>query len=485
MPARPADLLPMDPLHVISKRKHCPLHPFNLPLISSLLSDTRLLHKYPTVLDSFRCGFLLGIPSISVTFTPPNTSSILSLYSDFLELVNKEFLLLRYLGLFTRVQLEELIGPFQTSPLSLVPKPNSSSFRLIQNLSFPYVPEPVPSINSYIDSSHFPCTFGTFLTICLIINYLPAGSQACTRDVADAYRTIPIHPSQWNGLIIKLNHDSFALNTQNSFGLASAGGVWGHVADLLADLFRSQGFGPISKWVDDFVFFRVPLCDIFHTNERRAQIKPSLTRAQHKARTLFIGHPLPDNTLPHYDEDFSFPLTSHSSSLFSYTEQDLDRFAASLGLPWKDSKSTPFSSSVTYLGFVWDLDKRTVSLQSEKQAKYSNTILEWLSRSHHTLHQVQSLYGKLLHTTYIQPQGRLYLTGLERMIPTFSTNPDKPHRPAKTVNSDLDWWLRLLSAPCLTREIPSFESFQVLNAYSDASNQGLGIVFHKIGRAHV
>ncbi|PAV21662.1 reverse transcriptase ribonuclease H [Pyrrhoderma noxium] len=473
----PAAPPPMALPLVISKRRHSPLHPFDLSFISSILCDTPLSAKYPTILESFRSGFLLGVPPIHVTFTPPNNPSLMSLYSEFETLVNKEFLLLHYLGPFSRVQLEQIIGPFQTSPLSLVPKPNSSKFRLIQNLSYPHLPFPVPSINSHIDSSLYPSTFGTFLTICLVINYLPAGAQACTRDVADAYRTIPLHPSQWNGLVIKLNHDSFALNTQNCFGLASAGGVWGQVADLLADLFRSQGIGPISKWVDDFLFFRVPLPTLAATNHKRELLRPTITPSQHNARKLFLGPPLPDNTLPHYDEDFSFPLAAHNSSTYSYTEADLDAFSSKLGLPWKPEKSTPFSSTVTYLGFVWDLEHRVVTLHTDKQEKYTKAIHLWLLRSHHTLRQVQSLYGKLLHTTYIVPFGRLYLTNLEKMIPMFSTNPDKPHRPIKTIASDLDWWLQLLSAPTLSRDIPTFESFDVLQGYSDASNQGLGIVF--------
>ncbi|KAG1842903.1 hypothetical protein C8R48DRAFT_541102, partial [Suillus tomentosus] len=39
----------------------------------------------------------------------------------------------RYSTGFSPSELELLIGPFRTSPLGLVPKPNSSKFRIVQD----------------------------------------------------------------------------------------------------------------------------------------------------------------------------------------------------------------------------------------------------------------------------------------------------------------------------------------------------------------
>ena len=74
--------------------------------------------------------------------------------------------------------------------------------------------------------------------------------------MAEAYRTLPAHPSQWPGLVIRLQaEDQFAVNTCNNFGLALAGGVFGLVADAKADIFRGNGVSPLAKWVDDHIFF--------------------------------------------------------------------------------------------------------------------------------------------------------------------------------------------------------------------------------------
>jgi hypothetical protein len=57
---------------------------------------------------------------------------------------------------------------------------------------------------------------------------------------AEAYRTIPIKP------------------TQPAFSCSSSAGIYGNLADASTDIFRSEGIGPISKWVDDFTFFCIP-----------------------------------------------------------------------------------------------------------------------------------------------------------------------------------------------------------------------------------
>ena len=104
-------------------------------------------------------------------------------------------------------------------------------------------------------SSDFPCTWGTFETICTTILHLPAGSQAAIRDVAEAYRTIPIKQAQWPGTVIHISESEFAIDKCLAFSCSSSAGVYGNLADASADIFQAEGIGPVSKWVDDFVFF--------------------------------------------------------------------------------------------------------------------------------------------------------------------------------------------------------------------------------------
>jgi len=225
-----------------------------------LLSTAGLQGRYSTIPHCLLFGFDAGIRPISHTFTPPNRPTIDQYSAEFDELVHIELQKGRYIGPVSREEAESLLGAFQTSPFSIIPKPGRpGKYRLIQNLSSPHSPiESITSINSTIDSDQYPCTWGTFATICLLISRLPPGSQATVRDIKEAYRTIPIRPDQWPGIVVRLRgDDKFAIDTRDCFRLASGGGTYGLVGDAGAQIMRSRGIAPLSKWVDDHVFFRI------------------------------------------------------------------------------------------------------------------------------------------------------------------------------------------------------------------------------------
>ena len=53
---------------------------------------------------------------------------------------------------------------------------------------------------------------------------------------------------------------------------------------------------------------------------------------------------------------------------------------------------------IRYIGLAeWNITQRTVALPYDKREKYMAAIADWESRTPHTLREVQSLYGKLLH----------------------------------------------------------------------------------------
>ncbi len=158
-----------------------------------------------------------------------------------LPLVLHEFEKERYFGPFDEQEYcspHAVRGPFQTSPVSLVPKPNTNplKFRHVNNLSSPLHPRSFPSgvitsINHSIDADNYPCTWGTFAVVALLIARLPPGSQGAVRDVSEAYRCIPVAPNQWPGTVLRLTDSLFAINVALLFGLTSSGGIWGLIAD--------------------------------------------------------------------------------------------------------------------------------------------------------------------------------------------------------------------------------------------------------------
>ncbi len=462
------------------------------------LSKHGLEGKYPLLVEGINHGFHLGIPTIAQTYTPHNHVSVNLHLNAYIENVDKEFQAGRYFGPYSRNEVENLIGPFQSSPLSLCPKPDKpNKFRAVHDFSYPHNSTTQPSINSNIDASDYPCTWGTFEAICLVVSRLPPGSQASVRDVAAAYRTIPAHKTQWPGLVVRLKgEDSYAINTHNNFGLTSAGGVYGHLADAGADIFRANGIGPLSKWVDDHIFFRVRCANLDSYNADRAKWKQEIEDQGGKvhvgSRLWFQGKVMPNGKHEEFDEDCSalqrdFSKATERASIshgYSYCDDDIDLISDLLGIEWEPAKTVPFRFSVPYLGFMWDLSRCTVTVPDRKKCKYMAAIDEWEKKPTHALVEVQRLHGKLLHVSLVVPMGRAYLTSLEAMLGIFHDHPFVPRTPPRHTTDDLKWWKFLLRQPIVSRSIPQPTPLINLGAYSDASSSfGIAITVGEHWRA--
>jgi hypothetical protein len=436
-------------------------------------------------MDGLCFGFSLGIPQIVHTFTPPNHPSIVNLLDVYKSIIDNEFAAGRYIGPFSHEQLEAELGPFQTSPLSFVPKTSKpGKFRAVHNFSFPHSPSSgATPINSHIDSEDFPCTWGTFNIVALLIIHLPPGSQASVHDMAEAYRTIPARPSQWPGLVIRLQgEDQYAVNVCNNFGLTSAGGVYGAVADAGADIFQGNRMGPLAKWVDDHIFFRVPRKHLSTYNADHAQWCRDIALRgeckQNGGHLWYEGNPLYEGSPEEFDKDCSAPLRDLAGAYprgaedqaFAYADADIDTLSKHLGICWEPSKVVPFGPKVPYLGFLWDLDAHTVRLLEKKRLKYLAAIADWEKKCTHNLLETQQLHGKLQHTSLVIPSGHAYLTGLETMLALCHDRPFLPLTPPQDTPSDLNWWKQHLSCPNSPWPIPKPGRLIDHQAYSDASD---------------
>ena len=478
----------MERQRAVERRRTEPCTPYRADVWERKLADSGLDKRYPLLVHSLRTGFVIGMPRFLATRTPDNSPSVNQQARILENIIQDELRKGRYLGPFAQHELEAVIGPFQSSPISLVPKPHKPSvFRLVQNFSYPHTPRRGhQSVNSALQSDDFPCTWGTFTAMALLCARLPPGSQAAVRDVAEAYRTIPLHPSQWPGTVIKLvDHDQYVLDSNAAFGAAPNAGLYGGVTDAGADLMRAEGIGPIAKWVDDHVFFRIPRNCLEEYNRARSQWRSQIEYYggvhQDGGRLWFGGDRLEDGRLDEFVEDMRFPIRdlssasarSHGDAQFSSCLADVDKISADLGIPWQIEKDRPFTAEFTFTGLVWNLDSRQVSLPQSKAVKYRTAIAEWRQRRTHTLEELQKLYGKLLHASLVLPAGRAYLASLESMLGVFHDNPFMPRTPPRLTPSDLDWWYEALARP-IVRTLPGPDPVRILDAYSDASS-GTGV----------
>jgi hypothetical protein len=480
----------MEPRDALELRTRFPQTPYKADAWEQALRDANLFFSFIDIPSGFRNGFIIDFPPISYTQSPPNKDSFVTYIEEFNKILDRELLKERYIGPFSLPNLESAIGPFQSSPLSIIPKPGRpGKFRVVQNFSYPRSPSvqfPNPSINSFIQSEDFPTTWGKFSIVFLLISRLPPGSEAATRDVAEAYRTVPLHLSQWPAAVVRASEGDFYIDTCTAFGATPSAGIYGRVADAGAEILRSRGIGPLDKWVDDHIFFRIKSTHLSLYNDQRAawarQISNSGGLKQSGSRLWYPISDTPGDSFEEFNENCTFPLRnlSHVSSRsehdasFTYTISDIDNVSDQLGIPWERSKDQPFSGSTIYIGFKWDLDKRTVSLAPTKVGKYLDAIRDWSNKSAHVLKDVQTLYGKLLHASAAIPRGRAYLTSLERMMRLCADKPFMPHRAIKSVAADLRWWTERLQRGEVACPIkpPSFVSDP--RAFSDASS-GVGI----------
>jgi len=382
-------------------------------------------------------------PIVAHSFTPPNNPSITIHQEAFNTIVYKEFEKDRYIGPFTHNQLEQTIGFFQSSPLTIIPKAGKPGcFRLIQNLSYPNIPSHggILSINSQVDSNLFPCTWGTFATTCTLIYSLPPGCQGATRDVAEAYRTIPLHSSQWPALVVRIgeNPPTFAVDTALCFGYGPSAGTYGGLRDVSLDIMRAAGIGPIITWVDDHLFIRIPRNQIHKYNTTRSRqatmIQANGGPLQDGGRIWFKGQCLADGTHEEFAKDCHFPIQEMTTtSGFAFSFKHINVISDQLGIPWEPTKDTPFSSKSTFMGFEWDLENKTVMLTCGKCDKYLSAIKEWSKSAKHTLEDVQKLHGHLSHASLVIPEGNAYLTSLQAMLGIFGSNPFMPRTPPRSL----------------------------------------------------
>ena len=166
--------------HVLELRERNPITLYHADAFETLLQYYNLLHCYPSLPNSLHQGFDTGIRRIYNTYTPDNGHSLYTHSDSYNQIINTKFSCRCYIGPLSRIEVEAAIGPFQSSPLSLIPKPGKpGQFRAIHNFSFPYkYKNNLCSINYTIDADVYPCTWGTFSTICQTIFFLPPGSQA-------------------------------------------------------------------------------------------------------------------------------------------------------------------------------------------------------------------------------------------------------------------------------------------------------------------
>ncbi|CUA67355.1 Quinol oxidase subunit 1/3 [Rhizoctonia solani] len=391
----------------------------------SLLAGLDLKQEFGDVPLGLSAGFRIGSTrSLDRSFIIPNHKSALDNPSIIHEAIDKEISLGRYSGPFSHHELEARIGFFRTAPLGVVAKSTPGEFRIIQDFSCSSYDH--PALNDEIDPNQFQCEWGFFQDVVETILVAPAGSEAATFDVDAAYRRMPVHPEDQPHTVV-MWMDKFWVDHCVPFGAGSSNGIFGRCGDAMARICTARGLGPVLKWVDDFLFFRFP-----------------------------------------------------RDGSFQYAESDILAIAAQLGWPWKESKTRPFASTFVYLGFLWDIQNRSVCIPSEKREKYLARLREWLAAPTTSFKLTEKILGSLVHCTQVITNGRPMLAGLFSFHAAIAKNTHTRfhhHTPSPRAVADINWWLQQLSeGPCVRHFCPD-PPIHDCEYFMDASTSfGIGVI---------
>jgi hypothetical protein len=258
-------------------------------------------------------------------------------------------------------------------------------------------------------------------------------------DIEAAYRTVPVWPPHKRFLVVCFD-GQFWIDHVFPFGLTTAGGVQGNIADATVDILHNLNISPIKKWVDDHSIFRFPVGG---------------------------GYLCPDGSLSPY--------------LFLFGLADIYDKSRPLGIPWHPKKCFDFALIFIYLGFLWDLTARSVALPEVKRLKYLaklEKILAAIKSGRPLTHkEALSINGTLSHVTFVIPHGRAYLANLSRFIAQYHNN-FVSRIPPSSVKNDLSWWFDVLSSPPPPRILTPRGPPQDLDVWVDASTDwGIGLVW--------
>lgn len=208
------------------------------------------------------------------------------------------------------------------------------------------------------------------------------------------------------------------------------------IANAMVDIWIAEGVFPLLKYEDDLSCFRIPSRD----------------------------GPFKENGF-RYDYDRSTMLKRISG----------------LDIPWHPEKGDDHFSFLTiFLGLLWDLINRTVSLPEPKRLKFLNRVDTFLALYHNKgchLKDIEKLHGSLCYIAFVYPEGRSRLPSLSNFAASFKGCEFTTRHPPPSLFTDLRWWSSTLCQIGIVRTLIPRNPSEDHHIFVDASTSwGIGIM---------
>ena len=271
------------------------------------------------------------------------------------------------------------------SALGAIPKKGCKKVRLIHDCSRPagY------AINDF--ATHNPFKYQTIQDA---IDYIKPNSFLAKIDLANAYRVVEFHPSnyeltglQWT--FTGMERPTYMVDTCLPFGARLAPQIFNELSQAVRRILASRNIHKIVTYLDDF---------------------------------LVVGDA--------YDECLS-------------NMNELMLVLRALGFRINYSKVEGSKQKLTFLGLELNCISRTISLPSDKVRELFDHLKHFMRKPKVTKKELQSLAGKLNRATQCVYGGRFHLRILDRI-----SKLNRPwHRTRVTcdMKADIQWWLQFMN----------------------------------------
>ena len=212
-------------------------------------------YKYKiNIINGFRQGFHLYINGQPEHITKHNHPSALTHFDIVQAKIQKEVGHGRTAGPFKSPP----FAKFTTSPLGAVPKKDSGDFRIIHDLSYPKY----DSVNSCISRDDSAVTYETLDHFIRLLKEVGQGALIAKADVENAFRIIPVHPSNYPLLGMYWNGQYFYDKVLPS-GLSTSCKIFETFSTAIQWVLKNKlNVKNVSHILDDFMFIGPPSSNI-------------------------------------------------------------------------------------------------------------------------------------------------------------------------------------------------------------------------------
>ena len=189
-----------DPNKLQTNLRHTAIQNESFWQISTPIKPDRLHHHLTHIgydkgttdylVNGFANGFYLDNYAPVQNISAKNSKAVKQSESVVAEKIDQELKAGRIAGPFDTPPFD----PFHISPLNIREKKTPGKYRLLHNLSYPY---DGTSINANIPQNCKKVTYSTVNDAIYKLLHLPIGAYTAKSDIADAFRLVPIHPSEY------------------------------------------------------------------------------------------------------------------------------------------------------------------------------------------------------------------------------------------------------------------------------------------------